>query len=93
VTVMVVPLMVQAVIQLAVVPPQDEQVEVPFMAYPDEQVVQTVALEHAAQPVGHAVHTAGAVMKNPVAVHEVQTVFMVVLAHEAQPVTVEAQVA
>jgi len=55
--------------------------------------VQTVALEHAEQPVGQIVHAAGAVMKNPVAWQEVQTVFKVVLAHEAQPVTVDAHVA
>jgi len=93
VTVTVVPLMVQAVIQLAAVPPQDEQVAVPFRAYPAEHVWQAVALVHVAQPVGQATHPEGFVMKNPVAVHEVQTVFKVVLAHEAQPVTVEAQVA
>jgi hypothetical protein len=55
--------------------------------------VQTVALEHAAQPVGQAVQVPGEVQKNPVAMHEVQKVFMVVLAHEAQPVTLDAHVA
>jgi hypothetical protein len=55
--------------------------------------VQTVALVHAEQPVGQATHPDGAVQKNPVAMQEVQMVFKVVLAHEAQPVTDDAQVA
>lgn len=91
-TVTVVPLIVHAVIQLAAVPPHDEQI-VPFMAYPDEQVAQTVALVQVAHPVGQAVHAIGATEKNPVVWQEVQTVFKVVLAHEEQPLTVDAHVA
>lgn len=55
--------------------------------------MQTVALVHVEQPVGQATHPVAAVKKNPVDVQEVQTVLKVELAHEAQPVTVDAQVA
>jgi hypothetical protein len=55
--------------------------------------VQTVALVQVKHPVGQATHPVGETWKNPGAMQEVQTVFKAVLAHEAQPVTVDAHVA
>lgn len=89
---MATPAVKEQVAMFRVEAPHVEQI-VPFIAYVAMQTVQTVALLHVEQPVGQATHPVGAVQKNPVIIHEVQTVFKVELAHEAQPVTLDAQVA